>query len=124
MQMAWLTRLAALSMGCVGVVADVAPIRDIEDYNAGTFGFIPTRTFRSTEIVAPIFGVSTWDAHKLNTHSFPYLFITGLELNYSANLFIFNPTDLSLVWAAASIKGFTVINFQPQMYSGKHYLTF
>lgn len=127
MQSAWLTGLAALVVGLVVVVADVAPIRDMAAYNAGAFGNTPQQTFHSTNIVAPIFGVNTWNARQLATHSLPYLFVTGWNRDFPG-LFIFNATDLSLVWAEAATPKVhdtpDTANLQPQMYDGKHYLTF
>lgn len=122
-QTAWLMCQAALIVGRIIVVADVAPIRDMVAYNTGIFGYAPNQTFHSTNLTAPVFGVNTWDADKIATHSSPYLFLTPIK-NSAWSLLIFNSTDLSLVWAAPYPAEIQVMNLHPQTYAGKEYLTF
>ncbi|KAH7160669.1 ASST-domain-containing protein [Dactylonectria macrodidyma] len=96
----------------------------MDAYNAGAFGNNPNRTFRSSNIVAPKFGISIWDAEYLGATSLPFLFLTASEPNSSPSPFILNATDLSLIWADTTTFREAAMNFRPQTYQGEKYLTF
>lgn len=97
---------------------------DLETYNSGQYGCNPNRTFHSSDIVAPVFGINIWNAAKLQENSYPYLFITATEPGSFAMPYIFNATDLSLVWAESNGAREAVMNFKPEEYNGSDYLAF
>lgn len=95
---------------------------DMTTYNSGRLGNNPNRTFRSSSIVAPEFGVNIWDASSLRDQSLPFLFLTASE-DGSETPFILNATDLSMIWGDPKTDRGTVMNFRPQNYLGEQYLT-
>lgn len=99
-------------------------IYDLDLYNSGALGQNPNRTFHSSKIVAPKFGINIWDAEHLRAHSLPFLFLTATEPDSSASPFILNATDLSLVWADTTTHRDAAMNFRPQTYRGEKFLSF
>ncbi|KAF7555880.1 hypothetical protein G7Z17_g1805 [Cylindrodendrum hubeiense] len=120
---------ASLFLPLAPVVArpvEISPlgIYDMEAYNSGAHGNNPNRTFHSSSIVAPEFGINIWDAKHLRANSLPFLFLTATEPDSSASPFILNATDLSLVWADNTTRRDAAMNFRPQTYRREKYLSF
>lgn len=69
---------------------------DHQSYEAGAFGEVPSQTFHSSNIKAPIYQINYWDHGKIDTES-PYMFMAGQYGNWGPS--IVSSKDLSLVWA-------------------------
>ena len=116
--------LMALTASRMAVLGDMSPVTDMATYNSGAFGVTPNQTFRSINAVAPVFGINTWNARKLADNSLPLLFLTLSEPDSTSAPYIFNATDLSLIWAGSGGNYPSSNNFRPQIYNNQQYLTF
>ncbi|KAI1147322.1 ASST-domain-containing protein [Nemania diffusa] len=77
------------------VFADVPPNRDLTSYQAGHLGDIPSQTFVSSPLKAPLYQINKLDVAKVDASRF--IFITGGYDGYGPS--IVSSTDLSLIWA-------------------------
>ncbi|KAF4342564.1 hypothetical protein FBEOM_3482 [Fusarium beomiforme] len=112
-QVAGLASLATLSL------ADDAPVNDLEAYNKGFLGRFPSQEFKSSDVVAPVFQVSTFNPNLVDDSGF--LFLT-MEHGDKAGPAIFSSKDLSLVYADISYA--RTFDARAQVKSGGKYLTF
>ncbi|UZP42550.1 hypothetical protein NXS19_010366 [Fusarium pseudograminearum] len=81
--------LAALSF------ADVDPVKDLATYNNGFLGQFPSQTFKSSDAVAPVFQINTFEPSLIDNSGF--LFLT-LKYGDKSGPAIFSSKDLSLVY--------------------------
>ncbi|KAF5673036.1 hypothetical protein FHETE_3521 [Fusarium heterosporum] len=100
-------------------LADDAPINDLEAYNSGYLGLFPSQDFRSSNVVAPIFQISTFEPSHVDDSGF--LFLT-IEHNGKSGPAIFSSKDLSLVYA--DLKYEQTFDARAQVMNGGKYLTF
>jgi hypothetical protein len=100
-------------------VADVPFSRDAAAYNAGALGDAPNQTFRSSEIVAPIFQVNKFEPEEIDKA--PFLFLEFTINNVSSPM-IFRSDDLSLVYADPNYPA--AQNARIQKLGEEDYLTF
>ncbi|EGX94421.1 hypothetical protein CCM_02692 [Cordyceps militaris CM01] len=111
---------ALLSMG--GAVAD-QPIYTVKSAYAAvaneTNG-LPQQRFRSSDIIAPVLQVNTWD--KTQTDDSSYLFLSGAYGRHKAAPMILSGKDLSLVYADQQYD--EVYASSVQTLNGTQYLTF
>ncbi|KAF4455830.1 hypothetical protein F53441_1911 [Fusarium austroafricanum] len=105
--------LATLSL------TDDAPVNDLEAYNNGFLGQFPSQKFKSSDVIAPVFQVSTFDPNLVDTSGF--LFLT-MEHGDKSGPAIFSSTDLSLVYADISYA--RTFDARAQVRNGGKYLTF
>ncbi|KAH7182940.1 ASST-domain-containing protein [Fusarium flagelliforme] len=105
--------LAALSF------ADVVPISDLEAYNNGFIGQFPSQTFKSSDAVAPVFQINTFEPNHVDASGF--LFLT-MEHGDNSGPAIFSSKDLSLVYA--DIRYNITFDARAQVRNGGKYLTF
>ena len=105
--------LAALSF------ADVAPISDLEAYNNGFIGQFPFQTFKSSDAVAPVFQINTFEPNHVDASEF--LFLT-IEHGDKSGPAIFSSKDLSLVYA--DVRYNATFDARAQVRNGGKYLTF
>ncbi|KAF0639023.1 hypothetical protein FPSE5266_01321 [Fusarium pseudograminearum] len=105
--------LAALSF------ADVDPVKDLATYNNGFLGQFPSQTFKSSDAVAPVFQINTFEPSLIDNSGF--LFLT-LKYGDKSGPAIFSSKDLSLVYA--DIKYERTFDARAQMRYGGKYLTF
>ncbi|GAB1312333.1 Zinc finger protein GLIS3 [Madurella fahalii] len=102
-------------------VADVPLFTDAAAYNAGELGNTPNQTFRSSNIIAPVFLVNTFDVGAID--GTPYLFMDWSYDGVSSPM-IFRTDDLSLVYADQEPKYPSVNDVRVQAIRGEDYLTF
>ncbi|KAM0339207.1 hypothetical protein ACHAPU_011009 [Fusarium lateritium] len=100
-------------------LADDAPINDLEAYNSGYLGLFPSQDFRSSNVVAPIFQISTFEPNHVDDSGF--LFLT-IEHDGKSGPAIFSSKDLSLVYA--DLKYEQTFDARAQVRNGGKYLTF
>ncbi|RKL27934.1 hypothetical protein BFJ70_g11320 [Fusarium oxysporum] len=112
-QVATLASLATLSL------ADDAPVNDLEAYNKGFLGQFPSQEFKSSDVVAPVFQISTFNPNLVDDSGF--LFLT-MEHGDKSGPAIFSSKDLSLVYADISYA--KTFDARAQVKSGGKYLTF
>ncbi|KAH7201801.1 ASST-domain-containing protein [Fusarium oxysporum II5] len=112
-QVATLASLATLSL------ADDAPVNDLKAYNKGFLGQFPSQEFKSSDIVAPVFQISTFNPNLVDDSGF--LFLT-MEHGDKSGPAIFSSKDLSLVYADISYA--KTFDARAQVKSGGKYLTF
>ncbi|CAF3572486.1 unnamed protein product [Fusarium graminearum] len=105
--------LAALSF------ADVDPVKDLATYNNGFLGQFPSQTFKSSDAVAPVFQINTFEPSLIDSSGF--LFLT-LKHGDKSGPAIFSSKDLSLVYA--DIKYERTFDARAQVRYGGKYLTF
>lgn len=104
------------------VTADFGIYYNIEHFSAyaDSKGGFPSQTFRSSDIVAPVLQVNSWD--RTRADGAPYLFLGAVYGDMRAGPMIFDSRDLSLVYAdqryenAYASSAFVV--------NGSRYLTF
>ncbi|KAF5027191.1 hypothetical protein F66182_679 [Fusarium sp. NRRL 66182] len=108
--LAWLTALS---------FADKPFIGDLGAYNNGDLGQFPSQSFRSSDVVAPLFQVNTFEPNLVDDSGF--LFLT-MEHEGKSGPVIFSSKDLSLVYA--DIKYERTFDARAQVKSGGKYLTF
>lgn len=99
--------------------ADVVPINDLESYNNGFLGQFPSQSFKSSNVVAPVFQINTLDPNLVDDSGF--LFLT-MEHGERSGPAIFSSKDLSLVYA--DINYDRTFDARAQVRSGGKYLTF
>jgi len=105
--------LAALSF------ADAAPIGDLEAYNNGFIGQFPCQSFKSSDTVAPVFQINTFEPNHVDASGF--LFLT-MEHGDKSGPAIFSSKDLSLVYA--DIRYNATFDARAQVRNGGKCLTF
>ncbi|KAL6363740.1 hypothetical protein LRP88_03162 [Fusarium phalaenopsidis] len=109
----------ALALLSTFVSADKPLIGDLEAYNRGYLGEFPSQTFQSSDIVAPLFQVNTFDPNLIDNSG--YIFLT-LEYRGKGGPAIFSSKDLSLVYA--DLKYQRAFDARAQERQGFQYLTF
>lgn len=79
--------------------ADVPLFTDIGRYTAlvNAFNGLPMQTFRSSDIIAPVFMVNSWDKKNVDTAS--HMFLGRMYGPGKSGPMIFDTRDLSLVYA-------------------------
>ncbi|KAH8694810.1 ASST-domain-containing protein [Ilyonectria robusta] len=87
---------AASLMGACLVSADAPFFNDLNGFNQGLLGRFPNQTFRSTDIIAPLFQVNTFRPDLVDEAG--YIFLT-IEFDGRGGPAIFSSKDLSLVYA-------------------------
>ncbi|KAF5665998.1 hypothetical protein FCIRC_10353 [Fusarium circinatum] len=112
-QVATLASLATLSL------ADDAPVNDLKAYNKGFLGQFPSQEFKSSDVTAPVFQISTFNPNLVDDSGF--LFLT-MEHGDKSGPAIFSSQDLSLVYADISYA--KTFDARAQVKSGGKYLTF
>ncbi|KAI3337977.1 Arylsulfotransferase-domain-containing protein [Ustulina deusta] len=90
-----LNALLALSVLPLQVRADAPHSTNLTAYQAGELGEVPTQTFFSSPVKAPIYQVNKLDAAKIDDTG--YIFLTGGYDGYGPS--IVSSKDLSLVYA-------------------------
>ncbi|KAH7134798.1 ASST-domain-containing protein [Dactylonectria estremocensis] len=89
--------LAAASLiGASLVSADRPFFNDLDSFNRGLSGPFPNQTFRSSDVVAPLFQVNTFKPDLVDDTG--YIFLTA-EFGGKGGPLIFSSKDLSLVYA-------------------------
>lgn len=78
----------------------------------------PTQTFHSSDVVAPIFQVNTWEKDETDPG---YIFLGFVYPDHSGGPMIFDGRDLSLVYADQSFRSSFFSN--AQTFNGERYLT-
>lgn len=92
--------LAATALACAGtVVADVRTFNNLNDFTALTnsSGGFPSQKFRSSNIVAPVFQVNSFNEDEVDDA--PYIFLGTVYGKMNAGPMILDARDLSLVYA-------------------------
>ncbi|KAM0191237.1 hypothetical protein ACHAPI_008991 [Fusarium lateritium] len=110
------TTIALLGTLCL---ADDAPVNDLKAYNSGYLGLFPSQDFKSSNVVAPVFQVSTFEPSLVDDSGF--LFLT-MEHNGKSGPAIFSSKDLSLVYA--DLKYEQTFDARAQNMNGGKHLTF
>ncbi|KAF5588231.1 hypothetical protein FPCIR_7249 [Fusarium pseudocircinatum] len=117
--LSFLVQVAALASLATPSLADDAPVNDLKAYNKGFLGQFPTQEFKSSDVVAPVLQISTFNPNLVDASGF--LFLT-MEHGDKSGPAIFSSKDLSLVYADISyVKTFDA---RAQVKSGGKYLTF
>ncbi|UNI13912.1 hypothetical protein JDV02_000607 [Purpureocillium takamizusanense] len=90
--------LVALSLPAA---ADFGIYYNIDHFSAyaDSKGGFPSQTFRSSDIVAPVLQVNSWDRARASDGGARYLFLGGVYGAMRAGPMIFDSRDLSLVYA-------------------------
>ncbi|KAH7237463.1 ASST-domain-containing protein [Fusarium redolens] len=117
--LSFLVRVATLASLATLSLADDAPVNDLEAYNNGFLGQFPSQEFKSSDVVAPVFQVSTFNPNLVDDSGF--LFLT-MEHGDKSGPAIFSSKDLSLVYADISYA--KTFDARAQVKSGGKYLTF
>lgn len=101
---------------------DVQLVSDVDQFNSlvDAHGGFPHQTFRSSDIVAPIFEVNTWDRNL--TDDSTHIFIGSVYGEMKGGPMILDASDLSLVYADQEYEN--AYFSEPQTIKGKNYLTF
>ncbi|VTT62341.1 unnamed protein product [Fusarium fujikuroi] len=115
----FLVQVATLASLATPSLADDAPVNDLKAYNKGFLGQFPSQDFRSSEVVAPVFQISTFNPNLVDDSGF--LFLT-MEHGDKSGPAIFSSKDLSLVYADISYA--KTFDARTQVKSGGKYLTF
>ncbi|KAJ4158370.1 uncharacterized protein LMH87_008899 [Akanthomyces muscarius] len=113
---------AAVLLSVGGAVADQPSFSDSSAYAAfanKTDGF-PRQTFRSSDIIAPVLQVNSWD--KTQTDDSSYIFIGASYGKEKAAPMILSGKDLSLVYADQQYD--QVYSSSVQTFNGTKYITF
>ncbi|KAF7542553.1 hypothetical protein G7Z17_g11480 [Cylindrodendrum hubeiense] len=111
--------VTASLMGAGLVSADKPFSNDLNGFNQRLLGRFPNQTFRSTDIVAPLFQVNTFDPDLVDEAG--YIFLT-VEFAGTSGPAIFSSKDLSLVYA--DLKYSRSFDARAQDRDGAIYLTF
>ncbi|KFA77631.1 hypothetical protein S40288_08781 [Stachybotrys chartarum IBT 40288] len=104
------------------VVADIQPFSNIEEFTTAVDaakGF-PSQRFRSSDIVAPVLQVNSWDREA--TDDEPYLFLGTVYGKDKAGPMILDARDLSLIYADQHYDN--TYHSDVQYINGTRYLTF
>lgn len=101
---------------------DIQLLTDVDQFNslADAHGGFPQQTFRSSDIVAPVFQINTWDRNLTDDSS--HIFIGSVYGNMKGGPMILDANDLSLVYADQEYEN--AYFSEPQVIGGKNYLTF
>ncbi|KAJ3499304.1 hypothetical protein NLG97_g448 [Lecanicillium saksenae] len=113
---------AAMLLSLGGAIADQPIFADSSAYAAfanETSG-VPQQTFRSSDVIAPVLQVNSWD--KKQTDDSSYIFIGGSYGSKKAAPMILSGKDLSLVYADQQYN--QVYTSSVQTFNGTKYLTF
>ncbi len=113
---------AAMLLSIGGVAADQPSFSDSSAYAAfaNKTGGVPQQTFRSSDIIAPVLQVNSWD--KTQTDDSSYIFIGASYGNKKAAPMILSGKDLSLVYADQRYD--QVYASSVQTFNGTKYLAF
>ncbi|KAK7429680.1 hypothetical protein QQZ08_003706 [Neonectria magnoliae] len=101
------------------VSADRPFFSDVNAFNEGQMGRFPNQTFHSTDIIAPLFQVNTFDHDLVDDAG--YIFLT-FELDGKGGPVIFSAKDLSLIYADLNYS--RSFDARAQELDGTNYLTF
>ncbi|POR32805.1 Uncharacterized protein TPAR_06986 [Tolypocladium paradoxum] len=114
--------VAALLWWAGSAAADVGIFSDIDGFTAyaDSHGGFPSQTFRSSDIVAPVFQVNSWD--RADADAAPYLFLGTVYGRMRAGPMILDARDLSLVYADQRYDNAYCANVQ--VVSGTRYMAF
>lgn len=96
----WSTAAGVAALWWAGsAIADLGIYSDIDRFtaHADSQGGFPSQTFRSSDIVAPVFHVNSWD--RAHADAAPYLFLGTVYGHMKAGPMIFDARDLGLVYA-------------------------
>ncbi|KAF5705507.1 hypothetical protein FGLOB1_7891 [Fusarium globosum] len=115
----FLVQVATLASLATPSLADDAPVSDLKAYNKGFLGQFPSQDFRSSEVVAPVFQISTFNPNLVDDSGFLFL---AMEHGDKSGPAIFSSKDLSLVYADISYA--KTFDARAQVKSGGKYLTF
>lgn len=115
------TRLSWV-LGAGLAAGDLLISQDVDRFNqlANENGGFVTQTFKSSDIIAPVFHVNTWD--KDLTDDVPYIFIGANYNDDGAGPMILDASDLSLVYADQSWSN--SYHSEMQTIHGKPHFTF
>ncbi|KAM5345612.1 hypothetical protein ACJ41O_011473 [Fusarium nematophilum] len=119
MYSAFASRATAFALFAILASADKPFINDLSAYNGGYLGQFPSQTFHSSDIVAPLFQINTFEPDLVDDSG--YLFLT-LEYGGKRGPAIFSSKDLSLVYA--DLKYERTFDARAQERRGVNYLTF
>lgn len=113
---------AAMLLSIGGAVADQPIFADSAAYAAfaNETNGVPQQSFRSSDIIAPMLQVNSWD--KKQTDDSSYIFIGGTYGNKKAAPMILSGKDLSLIYADQQYN--QVYTSSVQTFNGTKYLTF
>ncbi|KAF7554186.1 hypothetical protein G7046_g6884 [Stylonectria norvegica] len=114
--------LSLLFLVCVRfhvVVADQPLYKELDWYNRQKLGKFPNQTFHSTDIVAPLFQVNTFEEDLVDDSG--YIFLT-VNFNGKGGPAVFSSKDLSLVYADVNYDA--SFDARAQVKGGDQYLTF
>ncbi|RMJ10030.1 hypothetical protein CDV36_010340 [Fusarium kuroshium] len=114
-----LSSVTALALLSTFSYADLPLIGDLKAYNRGDLGEFPYQTFQSSDIVAPLFQVNTFDPNLIDNSGYIFL---ALEYKGKGGPAIFSSKDLSLVYA--DLKYQRAFDARAQESQGFQYLTF
>ncbi|KPM41185.1 hypothetical protein AK830_g5346 [Neonectria ditissima] len=110
---------AAYLMAAGLVSADEPFFSDVRSFNEGQMGRFPNQTFHSTDIIAPLFQVNTFDRDLVDDAGFIFLTV---ELDGKGGPIIVSAKDLSLVYADLNYS--RSFDARAQELDGTNYLTF
>lgn len=101
--------------------ADVPLFTDLDRYTTlvNASNGLPTQTFRSSDIIAPVFMVNSWDKRNVDTAS--HMFLGEMPGPGKAGPMIFDARDLSLVYADQQY--YKSLNSDARIINGTRYLT-
>lgn len=117
-----LSFLLATLWGSLCVLADEPLYTNIDDFNTlidESDGSVPVQTFKSTDIIAPVWNVIQWNKDQTDPG---YIFIGVRFPDGRAGPMIFDSEDLSLVYA--DLRYESVFSSNVQYLNGTPYLTF
>ncbi|KAF5715237.1 hypothetical protein FMUND_6957 [Fusarium mundagurra] len=117
--LSFLVQVATLASLATPSLADDAPVNDSKAYNKGFLGQFPTQEFKSSDVVAPVLQISTFNPNLVDASGF--LFLT-MEHGDKSGPAIFSSKGLSLVYADISYA--KTFDARAQVKSGGKYLTF
>jgi hypothetical protein len=114
--------VTSLWLGAGFVSADREPLTNVDDFVAlaDEHGGFPHQTFRSTDIVAPVFQINSIDRDRLDDQR--YLFIGSVYGHMKAGPMIIDTRDFSLVYADQKYEN--AYTSEAQIIDGERYLTF
>ena len=101
-------------------IADEPFFTDLEGYQDGKYGRKPVQTFHSSDAVAPIYQVNTFDMYKIDTDE-PYIFMCGNYGGWGPS--IVSSKDLSLVWDGPHFGGLAQTTRSWENFHGQRVLT-
>jgi len=101
--------------------ATVDLVYDYENYNNGTYGALPNRTYISSILESPIWQVNTWKPEMID-HNARHVIMSFAEAGEMSGPKIFSAKDLSLVYSFPTDEDTS--NAMIQQYNGEDYLTY